>query len=392
MPDQPYLPFHRASIGPEEISEVIEVLKSGWLTTGPRVSDFEQKFASYVDCKHAVAVSSCTAALQLALDAIGLQPGDEVILPTYTFTATAEVVTYFGATPVLCDSLPGGFNLDAKQVERRITSRTRAVIPVHIAGHPCNLDRIHELAKKTKLHVIEDAAHSLPATYHGRRIGGISELTAFSFYVTKTITTGEGGILTTSNDDYAARARIMRLHGIAGDAWKRYSKAGSWYYEVVAPGYKANMTDIQAALGIVQLEKCDDLWRRRMHIAQRYMEGFSNLEELEMPPLAADSVESWHLFILRLRPEHLDIGRNEFIEELKKRGIGTSVHFIPLHLHPFYALRYGYRRGDFPNAEDAYSRCLSLPIFPGMTEDEIDRVIEAVCSTVAQHTRMQVTV
>ena len=390
MSTKPYVPFHRASIGPEEISEVISVLKSGWLTTGPRVFDFEQKFAAYVDCKHAVAVSSCTAALQLALDAIGLQPGDEVILPTYTFTATAEVVTYFGAKPVLCDSIPGAFNIDTSQLENRISPRTRAVIPVHIAGHPCNLDRIQELADRHKLHIIEDAAHGLPSTYRGLRIGGISELTAFSFYATKTITTGEGGMLATQNDDYAARARMMRLHGIGGDAWKRYSKTGSWYYEVVAPGYKANLTDIQAAIGAVQLAKSDHLWRRRMHIAQRYMDAFSSLEELEMPPLSPDSVESWHLFILRLRPERLDIGRNEFIEELKKKGIGTSVHFIPLHLHPFYAIRYGYRRGDFPNAEDAYSRCLSLPIFPGMSDTEIETVIEAVCSTVTEHTRTAV--
>lgn len=386
MSTKPYVPFHRASIGPEEISEVISVLKSGWLTTGPRVFDFEQKFAAYVDCKHAVAVSSCTAALQLALDAIGLQPGDEVILPTYTFTATAEVVTYFGAKPVLCDSIPGAFNIDTSQLEHRISPRTRAVIPVHIAGHPCNLDRIQELADRYKLHIVEDAAHGLPSTYRGQRIGGISELTAFSFYATKTITTGEGGMLATQNDDYAARARMMRLHGIGGDAWKRYSKTGSWYYEVVAPGYKANLTDIQAAIGAVQLARSDDLWRRRIHIAQRYMDAFSNFEELEMPPLSPDSVESWHLFILRLRPERLDIDRNEFIEQLKKKGIGTSVHFIPLHLHPFYAIRYGYRRGDFPNAEDAYSRCLSLPIFPGMSDAEIEMVIEAVCSTVTEHT------
>lgn len=390
MSTKPYVPFHRACIGPEEIAEVAAVLKSSWLTTGPRVIDFEQKFASYVGCKHAVAVSSCTAALQLALDAIGLRPGDEVIVPTYTFTATAEVVTYFGAKPVLCDSIPSGFNVDISQLEKRITPRTRAIIPVHIAGHPCNLKQIQELANRYKLHVIEDAAHALPATYRGRRIGSISELTAFSFYATKTITTGEGGMLTTENDDYAARARMMRLHGIGGDAWKRYSKAGSWYYEVVAAGYKANLTDIQAAIGAVQLAKCDDLWKRRTHIAQHYMHAFSSFEELEMPPLAADSVESWHLFILRLKPERLDIGRNEFVEELKNRGIGTSVHFIPLHLHPFYAIRYGYRRGDFPNAEDAYSRCLSLPIFPGMSEAEIEMVIDAVCSTVTQHAQTPV--
>ncbi len=390
MSTRPYVPFHRASIGEEEIRAVIDVLKSGWLTTGPRVLDFEREFATYVDCKHAVAVSSCTAALQLALDAIDLKPGDEVLLPTYTFTSTAEVVTYFGGKPVLCDSVPGGFNIDTSQLEKHINARTRAVIPVHIGGHPCNLSGIQEIATRHGLHVIEDAAHALPAVYRGCRIGGISELTAFSFYATKTITTGEGGMLATQNDDFATRARMMRLHGISGDAWKRYTKAGSWYYEVVAPGYKANLTDIQAAIGRVQLAKADDLWKRRTYIAQNYMDAFSDCEELEMPPLSPDSVESWHLFILRLKPERLDIGRNGFIEELKKQGIGTSVHFIPLHLHPFYAIRYRYRRGDFPNAEDAYSRCLSLPIFPDMTDVEIEQVIEAVRSTVAGHARMLV--
>jgi len=390
MPTKPFVPFHRASIGEAEIAEVIEVLKSGWLTTGPRVLDFEREFATYVDCPHAVAVSSCTAALQLALDAIGLRAGDEVLLPTYTFTSTAEVVTYFGGRPVLCDSLPGGFNIDTAQLEKRITSRTRAIVPVHIAGHPCDLTGVQEIAQRHGLRVIEDAAHALPAIYRGRRIGGISEMTAFSFYATKTITTGEGGMLTTQNDDFAVRARMMRLHGISGDAWKRYSKAGSWYYEVVAAGYKANLTDIQAAIGRVQLAKADDLWKRRTHIAQHYMDAFSGFEELEMPPLSPDSVDSWHLFILRLKPERLDIGRNDFIEELKKKGIGTSVHFIPLHLHPFYAIRYAHRRGDFPNAEDAYSRCLSLPIFPDMTEVEIESVIEAVCSTVTEHARVPV--
>ncbi len=381
------VPYHRASIGAEEISEVVEVLKSGWLTTGPRVQEFERAFAEYVGCKHAIAVSSCTAALQLSLDAIGLEPQDEVLVPTYTFAATAEVVTYFGATPVLCDSVSGGFNIDTLDVERRITPRTRAIIPVHIAGHPCDLNAIHRLGDHHRLHVIEDAAHALPAVYHARRIGGISELTAFSFYATKTITTGEGGMLTTENDDFAVRARTMRLHGIKGDAWKRYSKSGSWYYEVIAAGYKANMTDIQAAIGQVQLKKSDEMCKRRTQIAQRYMDAFGALDELELPPLSRETVDSWHLFILRLKPERLDIERNDFIEEMKRRGIGTSVHFIPLHLQPFYAIRYGYRRGDFPYAEDAYSRCLSLPIFPDMTEAQIDTVIKVVQAIVMEHTR-----
>lgn len=383
----PDVPFHRASIGAEEIEAVTAVLKSGWLTTGPKAVQFEREFARYVGCKHAVAVNSCTAALQLALEALDLKAGDEVLVPTYTFTASAEVVTYFGARPVLCDSVAGGFNVDVADVERRITERTRALIVVHIAGQPCDLDALQQLAGRHHLHLIEDAAHALPASYHGRRVGSISELTAFSFYVTKTITTAEGGMLTTDNDDFAARARLMRLHGISGDAWKRYAKEGSWYYEVMAPGYKLNLPDVLAAIGLAQLAKSDEMWRRRQQIASRYNEIFSAFEQLELPPVSSQTSHAWHLFLLRLRPERLNITRNEFIAELKKRGIGTSVHFIPLHLHSFYAAAYGYQPGDFPNAEDACGRCLSLPIFPDMTEVEIERVTSAVTAILEGNSR-----
>lgn len=387
MPTPMEVPFHRAAITQDEIEAAIAVLRSGWLTTGPKALEFEREFSNYVGSKHAVSVNSCTAALQLALDAIGLKSGDEVLVPTYTFTATGEVVTYYGARPVLCDSVSGGFNVDAAGLERRITQKTRAIIAVHIAGDPCDLDAVHRIADPRKLHVIEDAAHALPARYRGRRVGSISEMTAFSFYATKTITTGEGGMLTTENDDYAARARVMRLHGISGDAWKRYAKEGSWYYEVVAPGYKMNLPDIAAAIGLAQLSKADQLWKKRTAIASRYLEAFADLEELEMPPISTNASHAWHLFILRIRPEKLAITRNEFIEQLKGFGIGTSVHFIPLHLHPFYARTYGYRSGDFPNAEDSFRRCMSLPLFPGMTDADVEHVVSAVRSTVERHTK-----
>src|SRR5437660_10277092 len=252
MTDKTYIPFHRPSIGKEESDAVQRVLASGWLTTGPVAMEFEKQFAAYIGCKHALAVNSCTAALQLALDAIGLRAGDEVLVPSYTFTATAEVVTYFGASPVLCDCVRGGFNIDPADAERRITERTKAIIPVHIAGQVCDLDPIHGLARRHGLHVIEDAAHAIPASYRGQRIGSISELTAFSFYTTKTITTGEGGMLVTNDENYARRAAIMRLHGISGDAWKRYSREGSWHYDVLDAGYKLNLTDMQSSLGIAQ--------------------------------------------------------------------------------------------------------------------------------------------
>jgi perosamine synthetase len=392
MSDLSFIPFHRPSLGSEELDAVRRVLESQWLTTGPAAQRFEREFAEYIGCKHALAVNSATAALQLGLDAIGVGEGDEVLVPSYTFTATAEVATYFGARPVLCDSLPGAFNLDPSDVEKRITGRTRAIIPVHIAGEPCDLDAIHDIAERYHLDVIEDAAHALPATYRGRRIGTISDLTAFSFYATKTITTGEGGMLVTNRDDFARRISSMRLHGISGDAWKRYSKEGSWYYEVENAGYKLNLCDLLAAVGSAQLAKCDRFAEQRRALATVYLEAFSGIDELENPPLGEDPAgHAWHLFILRIRPDLLNINRNQFVEEMKKRGIGTSVHFIPLHLHPFYQRAYGYGKGQFPNAEAAYSRCLSLPLFPGMTNAEQERVIAAVREIVGEHCKRKST-
>ncbi len=393
MTDSSYIPFHRPSLGQEEHDAVHRVLESKWLTTGPEAQRFEREFAEYVGCKHALAVNSATAALQLALDAIGIHEGDEVLVPTYTFTATAEVATYFGARPVLCDSLPGAFNIDPSDLEKRITARTRAIIPVHIAGEACDMDAIHSIAERYHLQVIEDAAHALPASYRGRKIGTISDLTAFSFYATKTITTAEGGMLVTDRDDYAQRISMMRLHGISGDAWKRYSKEGSWYYEVDDAGYKLNLCDLLAALGSAQLAKCDSFAEQRRAIAVRYRDAFSELDELENPPLGEDPAgHAWHLYILRIRPGLLNLDRSQFMEELKKRNIGSSVHFIPLHLHPFYQRAYGYRRGQFPNAEATYSRCLSLPIFPGMTTAEQERVISAVGEIVRAHRKRKSTV
>jgi len=386
MTDNTYIPFHRPSIGQEEMNAVQQVLASGWLTTGPVAMEFEKQFAAYIGCKHALALNSCTAALQLALDAIRLQPGDEVLVPSCTFTSTAEVVTYFQARPVLCDSLRGGFNIDPADAERRITSRTRAIIPVHIAGQACDMDAVHALARGHNLRVIEDAAHAIPASYKGRRVGTISELTAFSFYTTKTITTGEGGMLVTDDDQYAERIALMRLHGIGRDAWKRYSKAGSWYYEVQEAGYKMNLPDLLAAVGVAQLKKADLFWQQRSEIAAYYQKRLGQFEELELPPAGSEGMQhSWHLFILRLRPELLTINRNQFIEELKTAGIGTSVHFIPLHRHPYYVREYGCLPQDFPHAEDNFSRCFSLPIFPGMTPAQQDRVVESVLHLVAKN-------
>lgn len=375
------IPFHRASIGQDEIDAVTQVLQSRWLTTGPKAHQFEADFSAFVGAHYAIAVNSCRAALQLAVDAIEIAPGDEVLVPTYTFAATAAVVVQAGAIPILCDSSRNGFNVDLPSIEGRIISRARAIISVHIAGEPCDLDGIHSVAKQHGLHVIEDAAHALP-DYRGRKIGGLSELTAFSFYATKTLTTGEGGMLTTNNEAYARRAARMRLHGMSGDAWKRYAKEGSWYYEVTDAGYKLNLCDILAAIGLVQLKKCHAFRQKRRTIGEEYLRRFSMVSELDLPPTGnSDSTHAWHLFILRLNTSSLSITREEFMEQLKARGVGTSVHFIPLHLHPFYQQRFGYKTGDFPYAEDAFSRCISLPIFPDMTESEGERVVEIVIET-----------
>jgi dTDP-4-amino-4,6-dideoxygalactose transaminase len=379
------IPFHQAAFDEAEVSAVSEVVRSGWLTMGAKSFEFEKQFQEYIGAKHAISVCSGTAALHLALVAIGLRAGDEVLVPTTTFTATAEVVTYCGARPVLVDVDPLTMNMDPQDAARRITSRTKAIIPVHFAGQPCDMEEISRLAQQHKLHVIEDAAHSLPARYRGKRVGTISPMTAFSFYATKTLATGEGGMVTTDDDAFAAHIRRLRLHGISRDAWKRYTNEGTWYYEVEEAGYKYNFTDLQAALGLVQLSKCDALTEARRRIAERYSVAFANVIGLEPPRVLGDRTSAWHLYVLRLQPERLSISRDKFIEALRDRGIGVSVHFIPLHLHPFYRSAYGYKPGDLPNAEREYRRCLSLPLFPTMRNDEIDRVIAAVTDIVSIH-------
>src|SRR6266487_424083 len=385
FPRQKFLPFALPHITQAEIDEVVDTLRSGWLTTGPKTKRFEREFATRVGTPYALAVNSATAAMHLALDALGLQPDDEVIVPVYTFTATAEVVVYLRAKPIFVDVNPVTCNLDPAQLEKHITPRTRAIMVVHIAGLPAEMDAIGALAKTYNLSVIEDAAHAFPAKYRGQMIGTISDFTAFSFYATKTLATGEGGMLTTANPEFAERASMMALHGISRDAWKRYSAEGSWYYEVIQAGYKYNMTDIAAALGLHQLARSEWLLERRRAIAQRYTEAFSHWPELETPPDPDHVQHAWHLYILRLRLERLTITRDAFIQALKQANIGTSVHFIPLHLHPFYRDTYQLAADDFPAALDAYRRVISLPIYPGMTDEDVEDVIAAVKKIITTH-------
>lgn len=377
-----FLPFHRPELGEPEIDAVVACLRSGWLTTGPRCREFELRFASYVGAEHAVAVNSCTAGLHLALEALGVGPGDGVLVPAMTFTATAEVVQYLGATPVLVDIDPITLNLDVEDAERRLLAypgQVRAIIPVHFAGLPCDMQAISTLALRYGLSVVEDAAHALPAEYLGRRIGTLGDAAAFSFYATKNITTGEGGMITTNNASLAARMRCMSLHGISRDAWKRYTAEGSWYYEVVAAGFKYNMTDIAAALGLAQLERCDGMRTRRAQIAAEYSRRFAPLDCLTLPATGGPRTgHAWHLYPLRLRLERLDIDRAEFIEQLRALGIGTSVHFIPLHLHPHYRDRFGYQPADLPMATAIYPQLVSLPLYSALTDAEVERVIDAV--------------
>ena len=386
MQPQRLIPFHRPYITEEEIKEVETVLKKGWLTYGKKSVEFEEDFKNYIGSLFAVAVNSCTACLHLALRAIGLKEGDEVLIPTTTFVATAEVIRYFNAKPVMIDVEKDTHLIDINQIERYITKKTKAIIPVHFSGQPCDMQEIMEIARKYKLYIIEDAAHALPAWYRGKKIGTIGDITCFSFYATKTLATGEGGMATTNNEEVAEKIRILRLHGISKDAWKRYSTEGSWKYDVVDLGYKYNITDIQSALGLAQLRKLEFMWEKRKNIAKIYNKHFSEYEELIPYKVKKDRISAWHLYPLKLNLEALKITRNQFIEELKKRGIYTSVHFIPLYRFTYYK-KLGYKKEDYPTSEWIFERVLSLPIYPSMTEEDIYYVVENVIDVIKKFKR-----
>ncbi|OLC05716.1 MAG: UDP-4-amino-4,6-dideoxy-N-acetyl-beta-L-altrosamine transaminase [Gemmatimonadetes bacterium] len=379
-----FLPFSTPTIGEEEIREVVDTLRSRWITTGPKAKRFESEFATYLQAPGALALSSCTAALHTALKTLGIGPGDEVITTPMTFTATVNVIEHVGARPVLADVEPDTLNIDAGEVEAAITPRTRAILPVHYAGHPVDLDALRALARVYRLAIIEDAAHALPARYKGQLIGGGGNPVAFSFYAIKNLTTAEGGMLT-ADPEFLAQARVVSLHGMSRDAWKRYDQGGGWFYEVVLPGFKYNMTDIQAALGLCQLRKLEQFQRRRREIVSQYNRAFLDEPALELPVTRPEVEHAWHLYALRLRLEALTISRDRFIEELAERNIGTSVHFIPIHLHPYYRDRYGFTPASFPVACSNYQRLLSLPLNPALTDQDVSDVIEGVLDVLRNH-------
>jgi len=392
-----FLPFSPPLIGEEEIAEVLDTLRSDWITTGPKVKRFEQEFAEFVGAPAALAVSSATDAMQVALAALGIGPGDEVITTTMTFCSTVHVIEHLGARPVLVDVLPDTLTLDPARVAEALTPRTRALLPVHLYGHPCEMEALLELAQQHHLAIVEDAAHALPARYKGRLIGAAltasdlapcnSQLaTCFSFYATKNLTTAEGGMVT-GEADLIDRAHIWSLHGMSRDAWKRYSASGSWYYEVVLPGFKCNMTDIQAALGLQQLHKLPQFQQRRREIVRQYQAAFAAMPELQTPTERPEVESAWHIYALRLNLEQLRIDRAQFIQELTARNIGTSVHFIPNHLQPYYRDKYGYQPEDFPVAYREYQRLISLPLNLRLSDADVEDVIEAVKDIVATYRR-----
>lgn len=395
---------------------MVDTLKSGWLTTGPKTKQFEKDFGAYLRQKHAIAVNSCTAALHLALEAIGIKAGQSVVVPTMTFAATAEVVRYFGARPLLVDCRAEDFNLDIADAEKRIQAAlaagqsVTAIMPVHYGGQVGDVAGVQELARRFNLKTVEDAAHCCPAYYkpevsssvvHGpssvvdgqttddgwQTVGSSADISCYSFYANKTITTGEGGMACTQNDEYADRMRIMSLHGISRDAWKRFTADGSWHYEIIAPGFKYNMTDIAAAIGIHQLRKADQMHRKRTKWAELYSRLLGGIEELILPRQQPNRIHSWHLYVIRLKLHRLKIDRARFITELQQRGIGTSVHWMPLHMHPYYRETYGYAPDDLPMASSLYPEIVTLPLYPDMTEGDVRYVCDSIQEILAANPR-----
>lgn len=400
MVEKNSIPFSLPDINKDEISEVVDCLKSGWITTGPKTDQFENEFKKYIESEFALAVNSGTSGLHLALAAINVSEGDAVITTTNTFAATAEVIRYQNATPIFIDIDERTQNIDCNKIIEFIEkecafkngrlfyqdSVVKAIIPVHIGGYPCEMDSIVSIAKKYNLKVIEDAAHALPTKYNGKLIGTIGDITVFSFYATKPITTAEGGMITTDNSEFYERMKILRLHGIDRDVWDRYSSTqSSWYYEIVAPGYKYNLPDVLSAIGIHQLKKVDIFYRRRREIAEYYIDAFKDLPFIELPEYDLDKHQhAWHLFIIKIKKNNY-FNRDDLHKYLASKQIGTSVHFIPLHMHPYYKKQYGYKSSDFPVAEKNFYEILSLPIYSKMSDGQVEYVVDQIKNFVKKY-------
>lgn len=380
------VPFSPPNISEEEIREVVDTLRTDWITTGPKTKAFETEFSAAVGAPAGIAMNSCTAALHVALATLGIGRGDKVLTTTMTFAASVNVIEHVGATPVLCDVERDTLNISPTEIEKKLTPDVKAIIPVHYSGHPVDLDPILDMAKKRGIAVVEDAAHSLPATYKGKSIGSHGNMVAWSFYATKNITTCEGGMLT-GDPQLLERARVLHLHGMSKDAARRYEKGGSWKYEILAPGFKYNMTDVAAAIGRVQLRRMWDFQRRRDQIVAHYNREFAGIPELELPVVRKDCTTAHHLYVLRLNLDRLAIDRDEFVRQLADLGLTCSVHFIPIHTHPFYRDKYGYRAHDFPVAYENFMRMFSLPLYSRMEDVDVEHVVASVKHVVAKYRR-----
>jgi dTDP-4-amino-4,6-dideoxygalactose transaminase len=385
--NEEFLIFGSPLIEQEEIDEVVQSLKSGWVGTGPKVHKLEQLFKEYKGVGHAMALNSCTAALHLSMIVLGISAGDEVIVPAMTFAATANAVIHAGGVPVFADCQKDTMNIDPADLEAKITPRTKAVIIVHFAGRPCRMDEILDICRRHDIKLVEDCAHAIEAEIDGQKSGTFGDIGCFSFYVTKNIITGEGGMAITNNDEYADKIKVMALHGMSKDAWKRFSDDGYKHYQVVYPGFKYNMMDIQAALGIHQLPRVEDYWQRRLSVWNRYMEAFADLPVFLPAPVPSNMKHSYHLFTLMLDLERLSIDRDRFLEEMTGRKLGVGVHYIALHLHPYYQQTYGCKPGDFPNAEWISERTVSLPLSPKLRDRDVERVIHHVRDILGSFTR-----
>lgn len=379
------VPFFRMKFSQAEIKSVTKAIQSGWLTTGLVSREFEKKFCDYVGAKYGAAVGSCTAGLHLALKILSLKKNDEIITTPYTFVASTEAIIHSGAKPVFADIDPRTLNIDPDSISSKLNSRTRAIVPVHIAGLPCRMDKIQSIARKHGLYIVNDAAHAIGASFKGKRIGSIGDLSSFSFYATKNLTTAEGGMVTTNMKKYAEKIKILSLHGMDRKAWKRYLDQGNWYYEVVDLGYKYNLADMNAALGLAMMDRLDSLQAKREQIAGWYDKALGKYEEIELPSRDQDSEHAWHLYIIKLNLEKLKIDRDKFIKELTAYHVGTSVHFIPLFIQPYYRGKYGLYAKYFPNAYSAFKRVISLPFFPDLRKAEVQYAADCIGKVIAKY-------